>query len=429
MRIAIITLPLHTNYGGVLQAYALQKTLEGMGHSVTILQPGKILPEPKGFNFLRKIVTRSFRKYVLGRKDVEIFRERRINREFPTVGREFVRFFDKYLNIRRISSLKQIRESDYDAFVVGSDQIFRPKYNPYLLHSFLDFTFKDKGKLGSLYNGFDGWKVKRVIYGASFGSDVWEFTPEQTEIAGRLVDRFEGISFREKSGVEMARNNFLRWNMPVLDPTLLLPADDYLSIIEDYRNTESVSDKRIFEYVLDRTKGSEEAVAAFESALSKENADGRPHTVRFLSTNPRGTGPVESRIQKPVEEWLGAISDASFVVTDSFHACVFSLIFHRPFAVMANHDRGVSRIEWLLEQFGLEDRLVENISKETVAEMVKKEIDWVDVDTRLEEMKCDSLSFLSTSLKLSRINDYTSGYIPRTELYNKVIANAGKQEK
>lgn len=429
MRIAIITLPLHTNYGGVLQAYALQKTLEGMGHGVTILQPGKILPEPKGFNFLRKMATRSFRKYVLGRKDVEIFRERRINREFPTVGREFVRFFDKYLNIRRISSLEQIRESDYDAFVVGSDQIFRPKYNPYLLHSFLDFTFKDKGKLNSLYYSYDGWKVKRVIYGASFGSDVWEFTPEQTEIAGRLVDRFEGISFREKSGVEMARNRFHRWNMPVLDPTLLLKADDYLSIIEGHRKTEAVSEARIFEYVLDRTNGSEEAVAAFESALSNENAERRPHTVRFLSTDPRGTGPVENRIQKPVEEWLGAISDASFVVTDSFHACVFSIIFHRPFAVMANHDRGVSRIEWLLEQFGLEDRLVKDISEENAAELLGKEIDWNDVDTRLEDMKCDSLSFLLTSLKLSRTDDYPSVYIPRTQLYNKVIANAGKQEK
>lgn len=431
MRIAIITLPLHTNYGGVLQAYALQKTLEGMGHSVTILQPEKILPEPKGLKLPRKMVTRSFRKYVLGHKDVEVFREHRINREFPTVGKEFVRFFDKYLNIRRISSLRQIRKSDYDAFVVGSDQIFRPKYNPYLLHSFLDFTFKDKGKLGSLYNSSDGWKVKRVIYGASFGSDVWEFTPKQTEIATRLLSRFEGASFREKSGVEMVSKNLNRCSVPVLDPTMLRPKEDYLAMIEEYRKAVAKNCPKgaLFEYVLDKTDESKATVGAFENGLCakilpQENAGGRTDIVRFMSENPRGSGPVENRIQRPVEEWLGAISDASFVITDSFHACVFSIIFHRPFAVIANPGRGVSRIEWLLEQFALEDRLVKDTTEDTVSELIGAEIDWKDVDERLDVFKSDSLGFLACSLTLTRKNDKLAGYIPKNLLYLKVVRNA-----
>ena len=434
MRIAIITLPLHTNYGGVLQAYALQKTLEGMGHSVTILQPKKILPEPKGFNFLRKLATRSFRKYVLRHEDVEIFREHRINREFPIVGREFVRFFNKYLNIRRVSSLRQIRKSDYDAFVVGSDQIFRPKYNPYLLHSFLDFTFKDKGKLSIWYNEFDGWTVKRVIYGASFGSDVWEFTPEQTERAMILLSRFEGASFREKSGIKMASENLIRWSMPVLDPTMLLPKEDYLSMIEEYRKAVAKPCPKgaLFEYVLDKTDEGKAAVDAFENVLcrkSEENEAVCQHIVRFLSTNPRGTGPVESRIQRPVEEWLGAISDASFVITDSFHACVFSIIFHRPFAVIANPGRGVSRIEWLLEQFALEDRLVKDISEDAVPELIKTEIDWEDVDARLEGFKSDSIGFLEFSLTQARKEDFMSIYIPHTGLYREVSINEKKLHK
>lgn len=431
MRIAIITLPLHTNYGGVLQAYALQKTLEGMGHSVTILQPEKILPEPKGLKLLRKMVTRSFRKHVLGHKDVEVFREHRINREFPTVGKEFVRFFDKYLNIKRISSLRQIRKSDYDAFVVGSDQIFRPKYNPYLLHSFLDFTFKDKGKLSIWHNEFDGWTVKRVVYGASFGSDVWEFTPKQTERAMILLSRFEGASFREKSGVRMASKNLIRWSMPVLDPTMLLTRDDYLAIIVEYWRVCEKPDMKgaIFEYVLDPQKESKAVVDAFENVLcrkSEENEAVCPHIVRFLSTDPRGTGPVESRIQKPVEEWLGAISDASFVITDSFHACVFSILFHRPFAVIANPGRGVSRIEWLLEQFDLEDRLVGDISEDAVSELIKAEIDWEDVETRLSGFKSDSIGFLEFSLTQAIKEDYMSIYIPHTGLYREVSINETK---
>lgn len=434
MRIAIITLPLHTNYGGVLQAYALQKTLEGMGHSVTILQPKKILPEPKGFNLLRKMTTRSFRKYVLGHKDVEVFREHRINREFPTVGKEFLRFFDKYLNIKRISSLRQIHKSDYGAFVVGSDQIFRPKYNPYLLHSFLDFTFKDKGKISIWCNDFDGWNIKRVAYGASFGSEVWEFTPKQTEIATQLLSRFEGVSFREKSGVKLASKNLIRWSIPVLDPTMLLPKEDYLTIIEEYRKAVAKTCPKgaLFEYVLDKTDESKAAVDAIENALRRKNPASEStdasctDIIRFLSENPRGTGPIENRIQRPVEDWLGAISDASFVITDSFHACVFAIIFHRPFAVIANQDRGVSRIEWLLQQFDLEDRFLKEISEDDVSKLIEAEIDWEDVDEILSIFKSDSVGFLAHSLTLTRKKDKFAEYIPQTSLYRRVSIDAAE---
>ena len=81
MRIAIITLQLHTNCGGVLQAYALQTVLQRLGHTVEILQKDEILPVPRGMRALWKCLSRGLRN--LAGQDVEVHRERRINREFP----------------------------------------------------------------------------------------------------------------------------------------------------------------------------------------------------------------------------------------------------------------------------------------------------------------------------------------------------------
>ena len=82
MKIGIVTLQLHTNYGGVLQAFALQQALVRMGNDVEIIQLDEIIPAPKGIMAVRKFLTRAFRRYVLQRGDVEIFRERRINRAY-----------------------------------------------------------------------------------------------------------------------------------------------------------------------------------------------------------------------------------------------------------------------------------------------------------------------------------------------------------
>ena len=431
MKVAVITLQMHTNYGGVLQAFALQRVLESLGHDVEIIQLDEILPEPEGVNAVRKFLTRSFRKYVLRRRDVELFRERRINREFPSVGAEFLEFFRKYLNIRYISSFSEISASDYDAFVVGSDQVWRPKYNPALMHSFLDFTWEDKGRKS--HHGLPsdgkrpvGWDVDRIAYAVSFGCEGWEYSDRQTALASELAGRFDALSFRELSGVRNASEHLGTDSVTVLDPTMLLDADDYLGLIWRHKGqhkdfsrplemTEGeqfavTADEKpvvtegertetergtgvfereagVFEYVLDWTAETEALVAELEADLA------RP-VHRFLPANPRGREEISLRVQPSVESWIAGIAGAGFVLTDSFHACVFSILFHRPFAVVGNRGRGLSRITWLLEQFGLENRLVGNASS-----FPECDIDWNAVDARLERLRAESLEFLKKNLK------------------------------
>ncbi len=420
-KIAVITLQMHTNYGGVLQAFALQRALESMGNEVEIIQSDRILPEPKGMAAVRKLLTRSFRKYVQRRSDVEIFRERRINREYATVGAEFLEFFSKYLKIRHISSFAEIRPSDYAAFVVGSDQVWRPKYNPELMHSFLDFTWGDSGRTGCDFgrNGRGsvaerrnkgGWNVRRIAYAVSFGCDGWEYNERQTALAAELAGRFDALSFRELSGVKNASEHLGLQAVTVLDPTLLLDAEEYLGLLSPGSGfqapSESSSKERadapeysgIFEYVLDRNTETEALVAALEAALEE-----RFETVtRFLPADPRGRGEISRRVQPSVESWIAGIAGAGLVLTDSFHACVFSILFHKPFAVVGNRSRGISRITWLLEQFGLENRLLTGPSLpegEIAWDIPEGDIDWDAVDARLKQLRAESVKFLKKSLK------------------------------
>lgn len=415
MRIAIVTLQLHTNYGGVLQAFALQRTLEKMGNVVEIIQMEDILPEPEGLAALRKILTRTSRRYVLGQKNAEPMRERRVNREFATVGAEFVRFFDKYLNIRRISSFREILPSDYDAFVVGSDQVWRPVYNGGLLHSYLDFTWDDMGRTGKA----EGWDVRRVAYAVSFGCDVWEYTGRQTAAAGRLAHRFDALSFREMSGVENARKYLEASSVAVLDPTLLLGPEEYLDLVGKSADGNAAADVTpasadsfpgtpasgsgkgyVFEYILDG-----EAADGVEIA-NAATAAGYLETRRFLRADPRGRGDVSGRVQPSVESWIEGIAGASAVITDSFHACVFAVIFHKPFIVVGNRKRGLSRVQWLLGQLGLDCCLVDCVPGKSVSlsgaagQILNGGPDWDEVDRRLRILRSESLAFLEHSLEI-----------------------------
>lgn len=372
MRIAIVTLQLHTNCGGVLQAFALQSILKSLGHSSEIIQLYDTIPEPHGLRRCWKICTRSLRKVLSGSKNLELEREKRINREFPIVGREYLDFFDKFLAIRRISSYDEIKESDYDAFLVGSDQVWRPKYNPVLLHSYLDFT--------------GGWKVRRVAYSVSFGTSEWEYPYSLTRRTAQLAKSFDVLSFRETSGCENCKLYFDLDSELMPDPTLLLTVDEYLSIVGTSHDTICHSKKQVFEYILDR---SDESLLKVKSILDSHFPNEGYEENCFLTSDPRAKGPVNERIQRSPLQWIEGISNSDIIITDSFHACVFALIFHRNFIVLRNDSRGFSRISTLLDEFGMSETMGAG-----------PETDWDKVESKIKELRQKGQSFLKEQLIL-----------------------------
>ena len=375
MRVAIITLPLHTNYGGILQAYALKKSIEALGHSVDVIdRKCKMVLTP---SWKMPLVYLKRALFNLKPGGPEIFRERRILREYPVVSAQLVGFVSEEISPRMIDSYTEIAPGDYDAFVVGSDQVWRPKYFGRIEDAFLDFT--------SL------WDVRRVSYAASFGTDHLEYELEQLYKCSSLLSTFDAVSVREASAVQMCDEWFDREDaVHVLDPVMLLTAEHYAHLAE--LSSERPCKGKILSYVLDPDNSKKYILDRVEGWLAKESHNA------YVPDRDRNI-PLEKRIVPSIRQWLSCFADAEFVVTDSFHGCVLSVLFHKPFIALANPGRGMSRILSLLESLGLDDRIVQGLDPDDDGEYYLSGIDWDDVDARLSEMKGKSIEFLRNALK------------------------------
>lgn len=338
MRIAILTLPLHTNYGGILQVYALQTVLERMGHKVEVLDKKRKL-------FLAipifVLIKRFIKKYILQER-ITPLQWKEDYKKRARANKYTWRFADRYIHRREIQGFYEINPDDYDCIIVGSDQVWRPcyfstNYNTSIVSAFLNFT--------------QGWNIKRVAYAASFGTDDWEYSLEETEECRKFIRIFNAVSVREKSGLVFVKKKLKRADVCLVpDPTLLLTKDDYIYLFR--RAKVSQSKGNLLVYFIDET---EEKIRLIEQISELKKL--KPFRVNTqIESNNKDF--IEDLIQPPVEDWLRGFYDAEFVITDSYHACIFSIIFHKPFLVYGNQERGMARFKSLLSVFGLEDRLI-----------------------------------------------------------------------
>ena len=167
----------------------------------------------------------------------------------------------------------------------------------------------------------------------------------------------------------------------VLDPTLLIKKEDYIQLFE--KNKVSESKGNLLVYILDEIPEKSELI----NKIAEEKK-----LIPFKVNSKVGKGGLSlpEYIQPTVEEWIRGFYDAEFVVTDSFHACVFSILFNKPFIVYGNENRGLSRFTSVLNIFGLEERLLKNLSEYRQFD----EIDWNRVNSLLEKKIKDSCKFL-----------------------------------
>lgn len=388
MKIGILTQPLHTNYGGLLQAFALQKFLRGEGHDVLTINYARkpVYPLRRYARFPFRIARRCAAKFLFG-KDVELF-----PKPIPkSAGTHAARFVAE--NIRTTKKIfapareRDFAEYGFDAFVVGSDQTWRPAYSPHMPTFFLDFL--DARDV----------RTRRVAYASSFGKDEWEFSPKMTRICARLAKKFHAVSVREASGVALCEKYLGVRAEHVIDPTMLLDRADYCAVVErdEARGflPKRVLARRLFAYVLDATaeKSALISQAAETLGLEAEEIMPRPEKLRA------GTAAYP-----PVSVWLRGFRDAEFVVTDSFHGSVFSLIFNKPFIAIGNASRGLSRFHSLLKTFGLEERLVlldAADSRERFSALLSApSIDWRRVETVRARERSRARAFLESALKM-----------------------------
>lgn len=311
MRIGIITQPLYANYGGVLQNWALQQVLMKLGHEPITID---YLPTRSIKSFILSTIKSLILWFIPSRR--RKFLQRKYKRKYLFEG--FIARHIKKTEVCYQYSMNYIEQYKLEALIVGSDQVWRPMYNDCLYDMFLQFA--------------ENFKGKKIAYAASFGVDNWEFSDEQTKICSSLIKQFDVISVREYSGKSLCKNYLGVDAVNVLDPTLLVSKNEYIKLCVDIP---VVKERFLAAYVLDSSDEVDKIIA--------EEASRRGLIVRRYS--------ADAKAELTVEEWIAIFRDASFVVTDSFHGTVFSILFENPFRCVANRDRGNARFEDLLDKY------------------------------------------------------------------------------
>ena len=387
MEILILTQPLHTNYGGLLQAYALQQILKGMGHDVVTDRLGVVRKLPLWNRALRFLyhavqfcILKNYRYYPYRYLFVSFDKESKAKRSISINTERFVNTHIDTIDLLTRSNESVIDVRQFDAIVVGSDQVWRATMSDIPTY-FLSFT--------------KAINVKRIAYAASFGTDdLNEYSKMDMKIASESIKLFDAVSVREKSGVHLCRDYFKMDAVHVLDPTMLLSKDDYLKLIEE--EDKPCSENILLTYVLDRTQEKNDIIQRVGEALHLTSCENG--AVKYFSNVVESN--VSECIYPSVSRWVAGFRDAQFVVTDSFHGTVFSIIFNKPFVAILNSKRGSSRFISLLSVLGLENRLISTTND--LLEEHLKPIDYTEVNKILNDWRYLSISFMERHLKEAR---------------------------
>lgn len=372
----IITHPILLNYGGILQAYALQHSVEKLGIACTNIHytPRFVRNSPRirgirsalrhWLPFLRRLCGPCS-----GQLDFHAY---------PFIHSAFRAFIMKTWKCHSLQDqLQQLPEED--AFIVGSDQVWRGSHAngiESLPHFFLSFASEQQ-------------RNRSIAYAASFGSDTWEGSPEETAECARLLKDFKAVSVREHSGIRICREQLGVEAVQMPDPTLLLEAEDYSRLIRRWW-TRRGKKPFIAAYLLDETPHS--------ASLLNETASQLGLNVQHLKEHADAPRRMD-RMPLSIPQWLRCIRDAECVLTDSFHGCVFAIIFNKPFICLGNETRGTARFESLLGTFGLQNRMLTHSTPEQIAETLRTPIDWAAVNAIRSQEKQRALQFLKDKLQ------------------------------
>ena len=366
MRIGILTQPLANNYGGILQNFALQTVLRDMGNdAITINIPYQKYKESHNivrcaWRLLKRIKGDSSVLFLDGNKQLNFLN---------TPGAEQAMFIEKHINVVDAPSgidndfLK--KNGSWDAIIVGSDQVWRKAFSPHFPSYFLPVVPEG---------------CRRIAYAASFGIDSLDISEDEIPYYTKLAQDFDDISVRESSGVELCDTCFHVKAELVLDPTMLLTADDYVRLLNIKRMD---STDYAVVYLLDN---------------SSENTAAINRICQAKSLTPIFIGIPSKKGFPAIEEWVEKICNAKYVITDSFHGTAFSIIFNKDFSTLYNAGRGSTRMQSLLNLVEQQERLIDACALPFHESQVAA-INYEKVNALLSDWKQKSLDFLRNSLK------------------------------
>jgi len=373
MKIGIMTFwESHNNYGQLLQAFALQNFLINKGHDVYFIKFYRIPPPSK-----KSLVSRL--KTQLSVLVKESFSKTSTQNSLHVEpDRGFDHFRRSYLNIGTTSykslSELQLNPPVADVYICGSDQVWNNTFKvpclPFLL-------------------AFGDSSIKRVAYAASFGQK--ELSSETSEIFRKYLPKFNAVSVRENSGVQICKDVGYDSAVWVPDPTLLFNKEEWSRMLNIRKNGSEMSGKNVFIYTLGNS-----AIRDKDKYLEhvKQLQDVK---ISHATANNDFTGNVYPEIS----EWVALISRADFVITNSFHGMVFCIIFNKNFIVLPNTGaaEGMNeRITSLITKFKLEDHMMFEYSEREVDSILAKRTSWDEINNAISEWRNVADNFIKKSL-------------------------------
>ncbi len=359
MRIKTITCHDVYNAGASLQAFALQKYLQSKNHDVCILD---YKPDYLSSHYsLTKVSNPIYDKpivrelYILAKLPGRLKAKRsRKKIEFDQFKKEYLRCSDRtYTSYEELVS----DPPECDVLIAGSDQIWNPLFN--------------NGQDPSFFLQFGKNSIRRISYAASFAVD--SLPDEDAKRMKEWLKIFNNISVREQSGIEMLKQMGYKGEV-VCDPVFLLDKEKWLRFVNAQRK-----DKHVFVYDFDQSPVIQELIGSMDDEIVSYFP--MPGVVKVDESGPIG--------------FLRNIVSAKLIISNSFHATAFALLFNIPFYVVERQENINTRMYDLLNSVGLKDRIVRSIhDTETM-----KPIDWVDVNQRLKLIIEKSKNYLRTALK------------------------------
>ena len=361
MKIAILTITEGTNYGNRLQNYAVQKILEYLGIKVETLI-NKSGSERKRLDILlniKRIIGR-IKNYLINAKYKKTINIRKEN---------FIKFNNQFINYSNIVINNEYNDSTinniYNFFVCGSDQIWNPMFKENASANFLQFANPEK----------------RIAFCPSFG--VSTIPKNRKEEYSEYLRDFSKLSIREADGANIIKELSNRQAMVLIDPTLLLSKKDWKKISKKPRF--NIEKKYILTYFLGKI--SEEKKENIKKIAEKKNYEiinlGKKEYIQYYTAGP--------------SEFLWYIENAEIILTDSFHACVFSILFDKTFYVFDREDKMQSmnsRIETLFNIFNLQQQRFSNWNN------IKFEHNYDHIGSILEKEREKSINFLKKALDI-----------------------------
>lgn len=352
------------NYGTILQNYALQTFLKNKNFETYLIKTGRTEKKITVSSRLKKLRKFTFKDIFI--KLYSIFSMKFINFVTNMNKKNEKRNFDSFINtyLSPIDIFNTNTKLEFDYCISGSDQVWNTfSRTPEQMNDELDMY------LLSFTNS------KKIACAASFG--VGNLDSRFNTKFKENLSKFDFISVREQSGVEICKKIGIENVVLQNDPTLLLTVDDYRKI--------AVSKKRSKEYIFVYLLGNKTdfSLKNVQKIAKQNNLD-----VILVTANEASKFSFYPQEFPTINEWLGLYNNAKYIFTNSFHGTVFSLIFNKPFSTLLQTGKFQGqnmRILSLLESFNLVNRIID-------CDFIKldTDIDWQLVNRKLCEIRLKS---------------------------------------